>query len=104
MRMQWLLRCGLVISVVGVGGCGAGSYLDPYQKPYIWHPTGAPIANIAAQLVDPRDLVTGRGTTEGDVTEATLAIDHVRQDKPKSISAAASSGGASASAAAGGAN
>jgi hypothetical protein len=88
MRTQWLLRGGLMASIVALGGCGPGSYLDPYQKPYAWHPTGAPEANIAAQLVNPRDLAVGRGTTEGDATVATQAIDRMRLDKMKPLAAA----------------
>jgi type IV pilus biogenesis protein CpaD/CtpE len=91
MRTRWLFRGGLVASVVMLGGCGAGSYLDPYQKPYAWHPTGAPEANIAAQLDNPQDLVQGRGTTEGDAKEAAQAVELRWQDKAKALPAASSS-------------
>jgi type IV pilus biogenesis protein CpaD/CtpE len=98
MRTHWLLG-GLAISVLVLSGCDASNnYLDPYQKPYAWHPTGAPTANLAAQLVNPRDLAVGRGATDGDAKEATMAIERVWQDKGKSIIAAGDGGGASAAA------
>jgi hypothetical protein len=108
-----LLRGGLTITLIAVAGCGANSdYLDPYKKPYAWHPTGAAAANIAAQVVDPRDLVAGHGTTKLDTQESSLAIQHVWADTPKSFltesggggSGGASSGGAGASGASPGAS
>jgi type IV pilus biogenesis protein CpaD/CtpE len=102
MRTHRLLG-GLAISMIVLSGCDASNnYLDPYQKPYAWHPTGAPTANLAAQLVDPRDLAMGRGAAEGDAKEATMAIDRIWQDKGKPLAAAGDSGGTSG--AAGGSN
>ncbi len=108
MRTGWLLSGGLAISVIALSGCDdAVKYLDPYQKPYAWHPTGAPTANLAAQLVNPHDLALGRGTTEGDAKEASVAIDHIWQNKPESLlvtnggSGSGASGGASGSGAGG---
>jgi len=96
-----LLHGGLAVSLLTLAGCGASSdYLDPYKKPYTWHPTGAPTANLAAQLVDPHDLVSGRGSTLGDSKESTAAIDRVWQDRPKALSAG-SAGGATSSGASG---
>jgi len=91
-RTRSLLRGGMVVSMLLLGGCGADNYLDPYQKPYAWHPTGAPTANIAAQLADPHDLVLGRGTTGSDAVVAGQAIDRIWQDKPKPLVAGGSTG------------
>ena len=89
-----LLRGGLMASLFVLSGCGdAAKYLDPYKKPYVWRPTGAPTANLAAQLVNPRDLAIGRGASEGDAKEAVTAIDRVWQDRPKQTSVASSSAG-----------
>lgn len=111
MRARGSLFGGAALICLLLGGCGdTGNYLDPYQKPYAWHPTGAPTADIAAQLVDPRDLVVGRGAQEGDAKQATLAISHIWLDQPKSFtpttSGATTGAGAapSASAATGGSN
>jgi hypothetical protein len=92
MGTQWTSICGLVILASALTGCAGANYLDPYEKPYTWHPTGAPAANLAAQLDNPRDLVAGRGGPEGDTTESSLAIERVWQDRPKQI-AGASGGG-----------
>jgi hypothetical protein len=92
-----LLRGGLTVALIVLAGCGPNSdYLDPYKKPYTWHPTGAPAANIAAQLVDPHDLVAGRGTTTIDTQESTLEIQHIWLDTPKSFSSGGSGGTGSA--------
>jgi hypothetical protein len=90
---------GLAISLIALAGCAGQNYLDPYQKPYTWHPTGAAAANIAAQVVDPQDLVAGRGTTVKDTQESTVAIQHIWTDTPKSISTESSSSGGGGSAA-----
>lgn len=95
-----LLHGGLAASLIALAGCGGQNYLDPYEKPYAWHPTGAPAANIAAQVVDPRDLVAGRGTNTKDTQEFTLAIQHIWADAPKPLitqGGGSSSGGGSAS-------
>lgn len=103
-RVRWALLGGA--AALALGGCGnSADYLDPYKKPYAWHPTGAPTANLAAQLVNPRDLAVGRGATEGDAKESTLAIEHVWQDHPKPLSTgqSAATGAASGPGASGGA-
>lgn len=99
MGTRWASICGLVLLTSSMTGCAGGNYLDPYEKPYVWRPTGAPTANLAAQLDNPRDLVSGRGGSEGDVKASSLAIERVWQDRPKQITdaAGASGGGTGAS-------
>lgn len=95
----------MLASILLLTGCGnLASYLDPYQKPYTWRPTDAPTANLAAQLVNPRDLVSGRGSAEGDSKESEQAIERVWQDRPKPIatSSGTSGGGATGTAGAAG--
>lgn len=106
------LRYGaLAASLIALAGCAGQNYLDPYQKPYTWHPTGAPAANIAAQVVDPHDLVAGRGSTREDTQESTVAVQHIWTDTPKPLisdgggsSGGGSAGGAGASGAGAGAS
>ena len=88
-----LLHGGLAVSLIALGGCGFGNSLDPYRKSYVWRPTGAPEANIAAQLVNPQDLAIGRGTTVTDAAAPTLAIQHIWTDTPKSLTPGGGSGG-----------
>jgi hypothetical protein len=91
-----LLRGGLAVSLIVLAGCGANSdYLDPYKKPYAWHPSGAAAANLAAQVVDPHDLVAGHGTTVRGTQDSTMAIQHILLDTPKSISTESGGGGSS---------
>ena len=40
-----------------LSGC---SSRDPYARDDVWYPTGAPAANIAAQVANPADLAGGR--------------------------------------------
>jgi hypothetical protein len=104
MRTRWLLQGGLAISMIVLAGCGnSADYLDPYKKPFAWHPTGAAAANLAAQVVDPRDLVAGRGTSGQDARASTLAIQHIWLDTPKSFitQGGGSSGGGSGPSASG---
>lgn len=77
------LSCVLVFVVLA--GC---TTVDPYRRPYAWHPVGANQANLAAMVADPRDLASGRSDRPDQATDAqaqVLAIEHVRQDKPKRL-------------------
>lgn len=105
MRAQWVSICGMVALTASLGACGMGSnYLDPYEKPYTWHPTGAPTANLAAQLVNPHDLVSGRGGSEGDAKQSSLAIGHIWADNPKLLTGSSGGSGSGGGAAASGAS
>ncbi len=48
----------LVGSALLLAGC---TQFEPSQRPDAWHETGAPMHNIAAELVNPEDLVRGSG-------------------------------------------
>lgn len=95
MLTRWTSICGLVLLTSSLVACSGADYSDPYTKPYVWHPTGAPTANLAAQLDNPRDLVSGRGGIEGDAKESSLAVERVWQDRPKQITAPSSGSGSS---------
>ena len=87
MRTQWISIAGIVVVLASLGGCGPGhNYFDPYEKPYTWHPLATPESNLAAQLVDPHDLIRGRGGPEGDAKQADLSVERVWQDRPKQVS------------------
>ncbi len=101
-RVRWsgraLLMLGAGLSLVG---CGS---LDPYEKPYVWHPTGANEANLAAMVANPHDLLIGRGVGITDAAPRVLAIERVLQDQPKPLqgNGGGQNGGAAAGPAAGG--
>jgi type IV pilus biogenesis protein CpaD/CtpE len=104
-RATACLLCGGLATMMMLSGCGnTADYLDPYKKPYAWHPTGAATANLATQLVNPRDLVVGRGAAEGDGKEAGPAVDRIWQDRQKALSGSGSDSGGTASAGAAGAS
>lgn len=91
----------LVLLVVGGGMLSGCSRFDTYNRPYTWHPTGANVANTAAQVAYPQDLVVGEGSDKTDaatLVQAIVAVD--------AGAAAPSAGGGSAAggASAGGAS
>jgi type IV pilus biogenesis protein CpaD/CtpE len=94
MRAHWVSICGVVMAAMSLTACGGGSnYLDPYQKPYTWHPTAAPTANLAAQLANPHDLVSGRGGPEGDAKQSSVAIERIWAGRSPSLSGGSGGGG-----------
>jgi type IV pilus biogenesis protein CpaD/CtpE len=95
---RWALGAGILAATLLLGGCSdLARYLDPYQKPYTWQPTGASSANLAAQLANPHDLVIGRGSTDVDTPASTLAVERVWQDHTKPLASPASTSGGTTS-------
>ena len=76
------MHAALIGAVLLLAGC---EDLDPYHRPYVWYPTGASEANIAAQVANPYDMVRGRGVTRADGDLAAAAVDRARQDKVKPL-------------------
>ena len=46
------------LGLLVLAGCAA---IDPYRRPGMWQPSGAPTGNLAVMLENPYDLVRGRG-------------------------------------------
>lgn len=82
----------LLAASVMVSACDAA---DPYKREGMWHPTGVVNANLAAQLVNPHDLVQGHGDNGPSYKTATTSVVRLW-----SAGQASSTGGASAAAAA----
>ncbi|CAG4924958.1 unnamed protein product [Acidocella sp. C78] len=61
-----LAGCALLLA-----GCAGG---DPFARPGTWRENGAPMHNIAVELVNPHDLVAGRGDTRlsGPIAETAV--------------------------------
>ena len=53
-----------------VTGCSP-DFFDPYQRPGTWRPTGDNDANLRVMVVNPQDLVEGKG--QATATGATAA-------------------------------
>jgi uncharacterized alpha-E superfamily protein len=77
--LRWA-TAGCLVTLLA--GCEA---LEPYQRPYSWHPTGANVANLAAMVADPHDLLHGRGAAVTDGTTAAAAIDRLHHDHVKPL-------------------
>jgi len=91
--MSKLTHILLAGAVLALAGC---EDLDPYHRPYAWHPTGAVQANLAAMVANPNDLIRGRGETRADGVLSETAVSRVRQEKGKALlnpGAGASGGG-----------
>jgi hypothetical protein len=70
-------------SLVLLGGCDA---IDPQLSDRDWHPTGANETNIAAQVVNPADLVHGRApTSDADAELAAAAVLRLRAGHVKRL-------------------
>jgi type IV pilus biogenesis protein CpaD/CtpE len=87
-----LLSLGLLLA-----GCDGDYNKEPYQRTDVWYPTGANAGNIAAQAVNPYDLIRGRHSDQpvNSGPEA-AAVNRVLQDHPKALVGApgdATSGG-----------
>ncbi|MDE2006812.1 MAG: hypothetical protein KGI51_09620 [Rhodospirillales bacterium] len=66
MRRHGLPIVVLIASTALLSACGR---YDTYNRPYVWHPTHANTANLAAQVANPQDLVVGRGDIETDASQ-----------------------------------
>ncbi|HTW73176.1 MAG TPA: hypothetical protein VME47_25085 [Acetobacteraceae bacterium] len=77
----------LAAGLVGLAGCQPP---DPYLRTDVWNPTGANAGNIAAMVANPEDLIHGHGTPTVDAHEPTLAVGHVWNDQPKTLSSTSS--------------
>jgi len=79
MPMRYTLHA---LTLLALAGC---SVFDPYLREGTWRPTGAPAANIAAQIARPSDLVRGVDYVPRDSTMATAAVVRYRTGKIKPL-------------------
>ena len=87
--MRWgLFGLGGAIAIVGMlAGCGR----DPYERDDVWYPTGANNANLAAQIVNPRDLQVGRSDPKQMAAPQVKAVERINTDTPKALPIVSSS-------------
>ncbi|MBB2203312.1 hypothetical protein [Gluconacetobacter tumulisoli] len=71
-----------VLCLLALAGCAE---MEPYRKPYAWHPTGANAANLAAMVADPHDLERGHDAGAVDAQAPVLAVERLRVDRPKAL-------------------
>ena len=65
-----------------LGGC---TDTDPYIRPGMWQPTGANKLNLAAMLVQPNDMIRGRGTTGTPGVEAAGPVTRYWAGRPVAL-------------------
>ena len=75
---------------------------DPYKRDDVWYPTGANAANLAAQVVNPDDLIRGRSDPKQLAAGPAKSVSRVLTDTPKSLTPGSSSGSGGGSGAGGG--
>ena len=83
-------RIALGACVLLTGCSQALTQMDPFERPYVWHPIGANQANLAAMVVNPHDLAGGRRDPRADSAPAILGIERVRTDQTKPLKSAMS--------------
>lgn len=85
--MKRFVQCAAAAGFALLAGCAA---TDPLLNKDSWHPTGANAMNIAAQVVNPADLLHGREATGGSDGEmAALPILRLRTNHVKPLPASA---------------
>ena len=87
--MRRLLPLAGALCMVAALGAGCDR-IDPYQRPGMWHPDAAIDRNIAAMVQDPRDLASGRPTSDPNRKTGAAAVDRLWRDKAKPLPDAAS--------------
>ena len=88
--MSKLIIVVLAATAVMLAGC---EELDPYHRQDVWYPSGASQANLAAQVVNPYDMVRGHGVFKSDGELAAAAVTRARQDHIKPLLNPNSTGG-----------
>ena len=72
--MSIILRSLALLLCLALAGCHE---YDTYNRPGVWHPDDANVANIAAMASRPADLIRGHGAGESDGRAAVGAIDRL---------------------------
>jgi hypothetical protein len=82
------MRPFLILSLLLLAaGC---NQMDPFTRTGMWQQTGANDRNIAAQAVNPADLVRGHGAAGADSPLASAAVARLWENKVKPLPAASS--------------
>ena len=77
-----LYRCAALGLIAFVPACAT---TDPLLNQNNWRPIGVNEQNIAAQVVNPNDLVSGRGASGSDGATAAAAVMRLRTDHVKPL-------------------
>lgn len=89
-------HCFLLSALVGLAGCADR---DPYLRTDVWQPTGANAANIAAMVVNPRDLIAGRNAPTQSARASEMAVEHIWTGQLQPLASSASGQGSGQSSA-----
>ena len=69
--MRSLAFFSFCVILLGLSGC----VLDPFQRPGTWSETGASNENLAAQVADPSDLISGKSNPYSNGVAAAAGVD-----------------------------
>ena len=64
--------------------CLGCAQTDPYLRPDLWAPDGAPQADLAAQVADPHDLIAGHGAA-APAQYGPQGVQRIWADHPKAL-------------------
>lgn len=83
MQIMTVMRlAGCLLPILAVAGC---ALTDPLERAGAWHSRGSNTGNLAAQVVDPSDLVRGKESDSSNGVLAAMAIDRLYRDKVKDL-------------------
>ena len=69
-RATFFAFCAILLTLTSCEGA-----FDPFQRPGNWSATGAANENIAQQVAQPSDLISGRGNPNANGVAASAALD-----------------------------
>jgi hypothetical protein len=82
MASRILLLCSMLLAAATLGGC---DFMDPYQRPGNWRPSGVNEANLRAMLVNPADLSAPAPSSGQDGALSTAAVQRLHDGKAKPL-------------------
>ena len=83
MTSRMLRFCPLLIGLSAfTSGC---ALTEPWERDGMWNARGVNNGNLAAQIVDPHDLVAGKSDTYTDGALAAAAVDRLYTGKVKAL-------------------
>lgn len=98
MNARTIAVLALVALPAACGRINTDTVFEPYAREGTWVVEGANQSNIAAQLVDPADLIAGRSDKSPHYRQATAAVTTLWSNKPTQSLAPGLKGGDGAAA------
>jgi hypothetical protein len=69
-----LRSLGVLLAILALSAC---TVFDPYQRPGVWNVTGAVNHNVAVQVANPADLISGQADAMSEGAFGQSALDNI---------------------------